>query len=324
MKKEVRVESLITLCHILNDYNDFTKNLAKLIKTKYNRDIVYMLDKISNGEFVIGAHKVKKFYRENKSVIDTINKFSNISKFITYNYDYQGNLKEETGLDYFYEYITSHKEDLEKILSLLEKIKKLYFYEIEFDDQIDFTCDNYKMHTRFNDNTAISYLDNMEALPNYQNDIVEYRTKGSNYKIVVHFLFGGFSRYSTKTITVNSLLFDSKTLPEDITQKIIFDKILSLKKKQQENCENLKNSVDLSVSIDDLYSQLDITSKVAERINEVETKEQLTDLLLVIKSYLEQLQDISLEYDESILQNSSHITKEKLQEEKKLYLDRRK
>ena len=127
MKKEVRVESLITLCHILNDYNDFTKNLAKLIKTKYNRDIVYMLDKISNGEFVIGAHKVKKFYRENKSVIDTINKFSNISKFITYNYDYQGNLKEETGLDYFYEYIRSHKEDLEKILSLLEKIKTLYF-----------------------------------------------------------------------------------------------------------------------------------------------------------------------------------------------------
>ena len=42
---------------------------------------------ISAGKFKIGARKAKKFYKKNKSVIDTINKYSNITRFINDNYD---------------------------------------------------------------------------------------------------------------------------------------------------------------------------------------------------------------------------------------------
>ena len=42
-----------------------------------------------------------------------------------------------------------------------------------------------------------------------------------------------------------------------------------------------------------------------------------------IKAYLDQLQTISSEYDDSVSQSDSTITKEKLQEEKQLYLKRR-
>ena len=318
----VHVNNLIALCHILNDYDEFTQNLTKLIKTKYNRDIVYNLYKISNGKLVVGSKKVKKFYQENKSVIDTINKFSNISEFINYNYDWQGNLREDCDLDFFYKYITSHQEDLERMLSMLEKIKKLGFDELQFDEEIDFTNTEYAIDTRLGGNIDIAYFDNIEVVPNYQNGVVEYRTTGSNYKIIAKVSFNELSKYG-KTIIVNSLLFDSKRLPEDVTKEFIFDKIVSLKSNQQENCDTIRDSVDLSISVDDLYSQFNTTSRIIEGLNNVESKEQLHEVLLGIKAYLDQLQTISSEYDDSVSQSDSTITKEKLQEEKQLYLKRR-
>ena len=316
------IDNLIALCHILNAYTEFTQNLPKLIKTKYNRDIVYNLYKISKGKLVVGSKKVKKFYQENKSVIDTINKFSNICIFINYNYDWQGNLSEESGLNFFYKYISTHQESLERILSVLEKIKKLGFDKLEFDEELDFTNNEYKIYTRFNDNFRISYLDNMEAVPNYRSDVVEYKTTGSNYEIVADVSFSDLSKYGKKII-VNSLLYDYKSLPVDITKEFTFDRIVSLKKEQQEDCDSIRNSVDLSIGVDDLYSQFDTTSRIIERLKNVESKEQLREILLGIKSYLDQLQSISSKYDDSVAQNDSPITREKLQEEKRLYLERR-
>lgn len=320
----VHVNNLIALCHILNDYDEFTQNLTGLIKVKHkdNTDIVYNLYKISKGQFVVGSKKVKKFYQNNKSVIDTINKFSSISEFITHNYDWHGNLREEPGVDFFYKYITSHQKDLERILSLLEQINKLGFDRLKFNEELDFTNNEYKIYTRFNDNFRISYLDNMEAVPNYQSDVVEYRTTGSNYEIVADVSSGNLSKYGKKII-VNSLLFDYKRLPEDITKEFTFDRIVNLKKEQQEDCDSIRNSVDLSIGIDDLYSQFDTTSRIIESLKNVESKEQLHEILLGIKSYLEQLQSLSSKYDDSVAQNDSPITREKLQEEKRLYLERR-
>lgn len=318
----VHVNNLIALCHILNDYDEFTQNLTRLIKGKNNRDIVYNLYRISKGQVVIGSKKVKRFYENNKSVIDTINKFSSISEFITYNYDCRGNLREEPGVDFFYKYITCHQNDLETILSLLEKIKKLGFDRLEFNEELDFTNNEYKVYTRFNDNFIVSYLDNMKAVPNYRSDVVEYRTTGSNYEIVADFSFSDLSKYGKKII-INSLLFDYKTLPEDITKEFIFDKIVSLKKEQQEDCDIIRNSVNLSIGVDDLYSQFNTTSRIIECLKNVESKEQLHEILIGIKSYLEQLKSLSSKYDDSVSQNDSPITREKLQEEKRLYLERR-
>lgn len=321
----VHVNHLIALCYILNDYDEFTKNLTRLIKVKHknNTDIVYNLYKISKGQVVIGSKKVKKFYQNNKSVIDTINKFSSISEFITHNYDWHGNLREEPGVDFFYKYITSHQKDLERILSLLEQINKLGFDRLEFNEELDFTNNEYQIYTRFNDNFRISYLDNMEAVPNYRSDVVEYKTTGSNYEIVAHVSFSDLSKYDEKEIIVNSLLFDYKRLPEDITKEFTFDRIVSLKKEQQEDCDSIRNSVDLSIGVDDLYSQFGTTSRIIERLKNVESKEQLREILLGIKSYLDQLKSISSKYDDSVSQSDSTITKEKLQEEKQLYLKRR-
>jgi len=84
------INNIITLCHIIDDFEEFEKKLLPVISPKYNRDFVFQLWGISKGKFKLGARKAKKFYIENKSVIDTINKYSNVPTFINLNYDYYG------------------------------------------------------------------------------------------------------------------------------------------------------------------------------------------------------------------------------------------
>ena len=313
----VEVNNLIAICHILNDYTKFTQNLKELLKNNYSKniDIAINLYKISKGEFVFNSRKVKKFYKDNKSVIDTINKYSNIQN-ITINY-----LTEENSLDFFYKYIKKHQDNLERILSVLEKIEELGFDKLEFDEENDFTNTIYEIDTRSYIND-ISYLDNIEIVPNYENNIVEYKTTGSNYKIDVQLTFNTIEEYR-KAIVVNSLLFDPKRLPEEINKETIYDKIVSLKKKEKKKCNNIRNSVDLSISIDDLYTQFENINKIIEQLNNEENKEQLPELrelLLEFKNNLNQLQKISSEYNERTIKENPNITEEMLKKEKKKYL----
>lgn len=314
----VEVNNLIAICHILNDYTKFTQNLKELIENNNSRNIAFILYKISKGEFVFSSRKEKKFYKDNKSVIDTINKYSNIQN-ITINY-----LTEENSLDFFYKYIKKHQDNLERILSVLEKIEELGFDKLEFDEENDFTNTIYEIDTRSYIND-ISYLDNIEIVPNYENNIVEYKTTGSNYKIDVQLTFNTIEEYR-KAIVVNSLLFDPKRLPEEINKETIYDKIVSLKKKEKKKCNNIRNSVDLSISIDDLYTQFENINKIIEQLNNEESKEQLPELrelLLEFKNNLNQLQKISSEYNERTIKENPNITEEMLKKEKKKYLKRR-
>lgn len=323
MKKEnktisVEVNDLIAICHILNDYTKFTQNLKELIKNNNSRNIAFILYKISKDEFVFSSRKEKKFYKDNKSVIDTINKYSNIQN-ITINY-----LTEENSLDFFYKYIKKHQDNLERILSVLEKIKKLGFDNLEFDEEKDFTNTIYEIDTSSYIND-ISYLDNIEIVPNYENNIVEYKTTGSNYKIDTQLTFNTIEEYR-KSIVVNSLLFDPKRLPEEITKETIYDIIVSLKKKEKKKCNKIRNSVDLSISIDDLYTQIKNINKIIEQLNNEENKEQLHELreiLLEFKNNLNQLQKISSKYNESILKENPNITKDMLKKKrrKKIIID---
>ena len=319
---EAYISHIIALYHILDNYSEFIQNLSSLISTKYNRDTIYNLYKISKGKFVVGSRKIKRFYQENKTVVDTINKYSDILSFINLNYDYQGNLSENSSLEFFYQYLSSHKDELNQILSVLEKLKELGFNEFKFDEDANFACNEYAIDTCINRNIDINYLDNIQVVPNYQNNVVKYRTTGSNYCIIAKTSFGKLCAYE-KTITLNSLIFDVKRLPETITKENIFDKLVSLKEEQKENCSTIKNSIDLSISIDDLRNQFDSTNRIIEGLNSVDSKDGLQDVLLKIKEYIDKLQTISTEYDDSISQGYSSITKEKLEKEKQLYLKRR-
>lgn len=326
MKSEKRIEAsvndLIVLCHIVDEFDSFNKNLNKLMSIKNNSGKIYKLYQLSKNQKIFGERSIKKFYVENKNVIDIISKYSILSNFFNVNYDFQGNLRKDSHLDIFHKYILNHKDELDKILSLLGKIKDLGFDKLELAENTDFTDDEYKMNTAFMFNSEFVYLSNIKVIPNYDNNIVKYVTTGSNYKMILNKVLD--SCYNCgHIIVVNNLLFDKEELPDTISRLNIFDTIKSLKDSQNSNCYIIKQSVDLSIGIDDLCAKYNILDKIVSKIDNFESKDELKMVLLQIKVHLDELKAISNEYEHKAIKQNSSITKEKIEEEKKLYLKKK-
>lgn len=314
-KKYAEINNLIALCHILDDFEEFEKKLKMTTLPKYNRDFILKLWDVSQGKSRAFSKKEKRFYNENKSIIDTINKYSSIIEFIDSIYGYSGYTQ------FFYEYFLSHKEDLDKIIELLERIKQLGFNEFTFNEDLDFTTETYDVYPTFRRNFRITYVDNIVVSPSYTSEI-DYKTTSSNYKIELDVVgYNEISEYGRR-ITLNSLLFDPKRLPDKLDRENTFDHIIRLKKLQEEKTTSIRNSVDLSISVSDLEEQLSSTSSVISRLDDVQNKSQLLEALLNIKGEVDKLKALSEEYDSSISEKEPSLTKEVLNREKKLQLRR--
>ena len=167
----MNVNNMLALAHILDDYRDFKNRLNIYMFNNYNKMEMNNLIRISSGKFIISS-RTKQFYEENKKIIDTINQYSSLNKFI--------NTKDN--IEYFYAYLNDNKDKLNDIISLLSRLKKLNFNEFALNSDEDFTKSEYKISKKERLAT-ISYLENMEVIPNCNNDIVCYKSKGSNYII---------------------------------------------------------------------------------------------------------------------------------------------
>lgn len=321
MKKNYNATTynLIALCHIIDDFEEFEKRLIPMISPKYNRDFVCQLLDISEGKFRLGARKAKKFYKENKSIIDSINKYSNISSFINNHYDFHG--EPYGNLQFFYEYISSHKEEKDKILAILKRLSELDFWKFEFNEELDFTKETHFADLSFRRNPYIIYVAKPQVIPNYE-EYINYGTLNSNYEMKLHIIGDEFSKYGS-TITLNSLLFDPNDLPENVDRKSTFEQLVKQKNEQKEQSNAIKNSVDLDISILDLENQLSSTNRIIDKLNGVESKMQMLEILSNIEKYVEKLKNLSLQYESSVLEQESLITPAVLEREKKLYLERR-
>ena len=316
------IGNIIALCHIIDDFEEFEKKLIPMISPKYNRDFVFQLWDISRGKFKVGAGKTKKFYNSNKEIIDTINQYTNITRFICDNYGYHG--EPNGNLEFFYKYITSHKEEIESILAVLTKLDKLGFRDFEFSEELDFTKEVYSAYPSFDRNFDITYVANAEVIPNYQNHIY-YKTTDSNYKMKLDLLGiteKEISDYGRK-IELNSLLFNPNTLPQEINKENTYGKLLKAKNEQKEKTSLIRNSVDLSIGVSDLEQQFNYTSEIINKLSGVKNKEELVKILSSIKEDLKRLKILSVDYDNSILQEEPSLTPEVLEKEKSLYLERR-
>ena len=225
-KDKYFIDNIIALCYIIDDLEEFNKRLLSFLKSKDNRPNVMSLCKVADGESPICLRKIKTFYHENKEVIDKINKYGNLFLFICNNYDKEGNLKNDNFIVPFYNYFMKNKEKIDSIISLLEKIKLLGFESIIFNEEYDFTDIIYKMSSNFNDEHNIVYLDNMEKHPDSEDDTIRYCTDDTNFKIVLR--RNRFISIYRREIWLNSLLFDKDRLPKKVTEKEMFDEIVSL------------------------------------------------------------------------------------------------
>lgn len=323
MKKENEkigeIRDILALCEIIDEFEEFNKNIMKLFSKKDRRDISFELWKISqcNHSF---KKEAKSFYKQNKDVIDKISKYQSINMFIINNYDDYGNLKSE-GLGFFYPYIKKNKEHIEKIKELLIQMKQLSFTSFTFDENFDVKDQEYVMHIGSYYGHVGDYVDNIEIIPSYSEFNIRYKSNGSNYLIK---MYSDFNSFRSEKLIVNSLLFDKNRLPESINKQSVTTYFRKLYEKQEKQYQAVKNSVDLTVGISDLQSEFySLQSTIGSKLQDVYNKQQLLDVLKNIKEEINKLTDLSSEYDKSITSKYPNVTEEILKDEVKLYIKRR-
>lgn len=228
-------KNIIALCYILDSFEDFNERLKNAMPTKYNRNFIYDLYDISMGKINFSL-KARRFYKENKTVIDIINKYSNLLLYTNFSYDGQGYLENEESLRFFHKYIMEHRVDLETILRVLNKIEQLQIDEIKLDKHLDFSKEEYELHYWKSENYRYVLLDNLVLVPSGETDLIRYKSTNSGYKIIV-------SRGACKSsyldaqmssqITLNSLIINPDKLPNDASVEGIYKTVFGLKKQSK-------------------------------------------------------------------------------------------
>lgn len=320
---KIRTEDAIALCHIIDEFETFNKNLIKFLTGKKdNSELILKIWKLSTGQRCITSKKMRKFYNDNKSVIDIINKYSNILYFICQNYTLsKDSITIADNYYLFYKYILENKDKLDKIIAVLQKLKELGFKIFEFNTNLDFTEKSYFAYKEIPKNYgSFAYLDNLEVIPTYDNGI-EYKSNGSNYLMRLSLP----SKYITilEQIFLNDLTFDVNRLPKELTKKETFYKILALSQEKMQEYSIIRNSVDLSIGIEDLYSMYREIQSKFNKLEGVESKSKLLEKLRKVKEALEQMTTLSQEYDKQMVANNEGITESLLTKEKEAYIRRR-
>lgn len=323
MKKGTALTNhLIAACHVIDRLVLFNQRLAAAMPEKNGNDFVNNLWKVSNGEFCLSL-KARRFYEENKFVIDTINKYSDIHNFINENYDFDGTLY-NTCLKRFINYLLRHQGDILQVIAVLRKLQELGFNKVEFDESVDFTQSTYRVYSNFERNNKVEFLDNLAAVPTYSSGVVEYKTSGSPYLMTLDMHYRRLSSSITfNTIVLNDFSFDPERLPAAITKEDIFDRIIGLRSAKQEEYTAVRESVDLNVGISDLYQMFNAVYAKLNGLTSVEQKDELIALLNSIHEAILKMQAISAEFDQTIVQNNPDISEEILEEEKTAYMRQR-
>ncbi|MBR3162230.1 MAG: hypothetical protein IKF19_05820 [Bacilli bacterium] len=334
MKKEennnkITTNNLIALINIIDYYEEFSKNMKRFISKKdNNRDLIERLESISRNEICIKDMGARNFYKANKDAIDIINNYSSIHDFICLNYDYRGiPFDNYDKLDYYYDYLLKNKNKIEQIKLTLRKIKELDLTIINLNEEYNFTESNY--YFSFNPYSInkeefyyerFYYLDNIQILPNYEKNVIEYCTKKSDYKIVIK----SFDNiYNSNEIYVNSLFFNPNSLPINISREETLDKILNMKKENNIEDRKIREAIELSVTTDDLEDQSIKTSSIINKMNNEIYKKELNILLNNILDSISKMREIEHLFYQDIINNSKKINEKRLSKEKRLYLEKR-
>lgn len=270
---------------------------------------------VIKNERCFNSRKAKKFYEENKKIIDTIKKHFSVWDFFSERYCWGPKYNEE--LKYMYNYIMENREELDKIIAVLEKIKQLEINDLQFNEDFDFTNETYTIYTSRFSTSSYDYLDNLEVVPCYESDKIKYKTTGSNYKIN----FRDGSKF-LENIKLNSLNFDAEKLPNYLDREEMLNKLFSLRDEKKKEYDVIRNSVDLNIKIENMSSITSVLESIVERIDNVKTKEDLKKNLLTITSSLSKMQSITDNNDKENIEKSKFITTEVLEKEKKLYKER--
>lgn len=322
--KSISINHLITLCEIEEDYKSFCDDLEILIKSKTNKDLVNEAYQVMQGKFSIHSGKYKSFIEKHKRTIEIMKNYFCLSNLTVLSYDTKGNRRENLPEDYFYQYIQKNKEDIEIIKKVAFKIKKLGFEKIEFGENLDFTEVVYDLDAFYG--SEFAFLENIEVNPTYLKNPIKYKTNGSCYCMCLGSSGYGdkkeVSKYDRK-IYLNSLILDPNSLPDEITTESTIEVIKKLADNKKTEYSNIRNYVDLSIATSDLRSHFEHLKQVVAKIDKIKNNEELTSVLYQMQIIMIQLQNLDENFEKEIIDSNTSITKPTMEQEKKLYLERR-
>lgn len=320
----IKINELKALCK-LEKYDKLIEDFKIAVKNDKDKYPFYSTLNIINGKKSCGHKHVKKFISTHKSEIEIIKKHKCKWDLLI------EQLKIDTlnlSVITFFKYINEHKDKIDSIEKLIDKMSNLGIEEItlyhgsEFDDEIH-KIDTSNYYDLISEKFV--YLENIEIIPNYYDNVIKYKTTGSNYYLPLecNFKEKKVKRPYTFAIDVNNLLFDPSLLPSEINYETTIEKIIDLYSKSNVDRNILKDCVDMNVGIEDLIESLENTLKKCELTSDEGSKKQLKDKLIMIKNEIKNLQVIGQNVEGSLINKSDSLTHENIEEEKKLYLKRR-
>lgn len=272
------INDLIYLCNHLDIYPSFRIDIERLLNKTSLKNLVSKTVKENNKDFDIKDTQVKKFCKKYNILADMIVCSTTCDEVRT----------KVKKLDNIYEYITNNIDKLDNIKDVLRKLDKLGFRDIIFDCNMNFISDKYSISLDATKNKSIVYLDNIEVLPFADLDIINYKSNNSNYKIEIINL----SRYENmvllrgSSIYLNSLTFSPDRLPEDLSLKNTFNKIIELAHKQVKLRELVQNLAYIDYGIDQVIEALNNLEGYIEKLSSESDKETLKNNLTVIRNIL--------------------------------------
>ena len=311
-KQDISVIDLLALIDIIDDYEQFDKDLMYVLGTKNSIDILAKIRMYSLGERGFYPKKVKEFCVKHKDTLDKINAHVNVQSFIYHSYDFDKNSR-------IYQYLNSHRDSLDTIREVVLKLKELGVDKIELDESFDFSNNKYYMYTWSHDNTSIHFIDGIEAIPGYQTDMIYYVTNGSDFEIKFDMNIGQLSK-THNTAKVRSLTFDKTKLPDSVSMTDVTEPILKARDAKIADYEAIRRIVDMRLIEVDLRSKLERLDKVMENVDSFSNAR--ADLV-EIRTLLINIQNELKKYEAEVIASSSYITAEVLDEEVKAY-ERRK
>ncbi|MBE6149622.1 MAG: hypothetical protein E7170_02735 [Firmicutes bacterium] len=320
----VSTNQLIALCEVFEDFKSFYDDLESLIKSKNNRDLVSLAYKIMKGDFSLYSRKYKSFIQKHENTIKIMKKYSCLYDLTCLSYDAKGNRYKNLSIDYIYEYILENKKSIEIIKENATKLKRLGFLEFKYGKDLDFKNYEYDLTLSYGSNFA--FLENIYVIPTYLNDPIKYKTNSSNYCMCLSIDDFNYkktlSKYNKK-MYLNNLIFDSNLLLNEITIESTVDVIKKLSLDKSQEYSDIQKTVDFGMATMDLDCQFEQLKSVINKIDEIKTKEELVKILSQMEVLIRNLYKIEQNFEKEVIDSSSFVTSEIIDNEQKNYINRR-
>ena len=312
-------------CVIINNNFDlffkFMLDFRTLAAEKGASRVADRLFKLSDHDALFIGSDYKSLYKKYKEFIDITNRRMSIYCFVRNVFTEDGELNENYA--YYLDYVYAHKDQKEKIFKNVARIYNLGIPRFELNEDAKFEEEDYAVCNIPGMFTRFTFVDNVKIIPEYETSSIKYKTAGSPFTIDLRFEHDKSvtPEYATSMI-VNTLLFDTDILPSVFTEDNTYNRIIRAKKASDKTINLLRQSIDLSVGIDDLTSEVSKLSKTVASYD-FDYKEKMLDTLTEIKRSIIELDEALKSQTEENLREDRDLSPAVINEEKRRYLRNR-